>query len=384
MSDRENNTDKMGLDRELEPSRESEPRRSPGAQSERNKKRGSQRQEEDGDDDTGPPGRKKSKKISNNPNRKQVEQIDPETNEVLRTFDSICQAGKTVGIESSGVGKALTGMLKTAGGFKWRYKGQNEMPLYQRQKRLGLDYKCPDCLGKSSLRKKVEQISKATGRVIEVFDSIAQAAAKLKIAAASISNIANGKEYAGKGCKFHFRFKINDSGCLECARLAAASRTERTKNDRKGPRNGKAVAKIDTATGKVVETYESCCAAARKTHIHPTSIAKVANPHFPQAMAGGFTWRLKKDSEESLPVATADAARISPNSSQIAKSRSTKKRPVHQVDVETGRIIATFTSRSEAARSLNMKSNNLGHVLAGRSKTAAGYAWKYATKASPG
>jgi hypothetical protein len=57
---------------------------------------------------------------------------------------------------------------------------------------------------------------------------------------------------------------------------------------------------------------------------------------------------------------------------------STKKRPVQQIDAKSGKVLATFPSRSDAARYLNLKSNNIGHVLSGRQATAAGFAWRYA------
>lgn len=43
-------------------------------------------------------------------------------------------------------------------------------------------------------------------------------------------------------------------------------------------------------------------------------------------------------------------------------------------------MIASFTSLIEAAKQTNIKRTNIGNNLAGVSKTAGGYIWKYKQK----
>lgn len=50
---------------------------------------------------------------------KRVAQIDPETDEVLRVYDSVSQALRETGITN--IGNAANGRHETAGGYKWKF-----------------------------------------------------------------------------------------------------------------------------------------------------------------------------------------------------------------------------------------------------------------------
>lgn len=56
----------------------------------------------------------------------QIIQIDKDTNEIIKEWESLTIAGKELGILSSSISSCLTGRFKTAGGFKWRYKNEPE------------------------------------------------------------------------------------------------------------------------------------------------------------------------------------------------------------------------------------------------------------------
>ena len=52
--------------------------------------------------------------------------------------------------------------------------------------------------------------------------------------------------------------------------------------------------------------------------------------------------------------------------------------PVRQIDINTNKVIQTFCSANEAARSLGKtKGNHITEVCKGKGKTAYGYAWEY-------
>ena len=57
----------------------------------------------------------------NNPTSKQVVQIDPTTNKVIKVWGSIKQAEKQEGFKHSAISKCCKGKLKTHKGFKWMY-----------------------------------------------------------------------------------------------------------------------------------------------------------------------------------------------------------------------------------------------------------------------
>ena len=54
-------------------------------------------------------------------NQKKVEMLDPETGEVLRSFDSITEASKELSINSSNISMVCKGTRKRAGAYGWRY-----------------------------------------------------------------------------------------------------------------------------------------------------------------------------------------------------------------------------------------------------------------------
>ena len=54
-------------------------------------------------------------------NCKCVEQIDLETDQVLRIYPSIIAAANFMGVDQSSISECCTGKQQTCGGFKWRY-----------------------------------------------------------------------------------------------------------------------------------------------------------------------------------------------------------------------------------------------------------------------
>ena len=64
-----------------------------------------------------------SKALKGKVNRfKRVEQIDKNTLEVIRAWDSLSEVERQLNISASSISKACKGKRKTAGGYKWRYK----------------------------------------------------------------------------------------------------------------------------------------------------------------------------------------------------------------------------------------------------------------------
>lgn len=53
---------------------------------------------------------------------KKVHQIDIETGEILKTFDSITEAGNSFGIKNPwGIGQACLRKYQSSRGYKWKY-----------------------------------------------------------------------------------------------------------------------------------------------------------------------------------------------------------------------------------------------------------------------
>ena len=64
-----------------------------------------------------------SKAMKGNVNgTKRVEQIDKNTLEVIKVWDSLSEVERQLNISASGISNVCKGKRKTAGGYKWRYK----------------------------------------------------------------------------------------------------------------------------------------------------------------------------------------------------------------------------------------------------------------------
>lgn len=57
-----------------------------------------------------------------NSRSKKVEQYSITDNQLIQTFDSLTEAGKSIGISYVNISKCIHGKYKTAGGFIWKYK----------------------------------------------------------------------------------------------------------------------------------------------------------------------------------------------------------------------------------------------------------------------
>lgn len=59
---------------------------------------------------------------------------------------------------------------------------------------------------------------------------------------------------------------------------------------------------------------------------------------------------------------------------RVGKSNS---KPIQQLDLKTGLIIATYPSLTEASLSIGIHWSTISNVAKGRGKTAGGYGWRY-------
>lgn len=55
----------------------------------------------------------------------------------------------------------------------------------------------------------------------------------------------------------------------------------------------------------------------------------------------------------------------------------TFRKPVNQIDLESGEILGTFPSAAEAAKHVGCNGSDITHCCRGKHKTCKGYGWKY-------
>lgn len=119
-----------------------------------------------------------------------VEMIDPNTNQVILTFSSICEAGRyKEEWQSSTINAAVLGRKNSAYGYYWREKGDNNkefQPLFRNKRKIG-------------------QFDKQ-GNKINEFNSIAEANRSLgkKSNHSGISNVLKGKAKTALGYIWYY------------------------------------------------------------------------------------------------------------------------------------------------------------------------------------
>lgn len=114
-----------------------------------------------------------------------------------------------------------------------------------------------------------------------------------------------------------------------------------------------------TLDGKFFNEYESINAGAAATDTNRGDIGKVLRGKI--KFANGLIW--SKEKVDSVPPI------------RTGKNGAT---PVKQIDKNTGEVIQIFSSQSEAARTLGLKSScGISDCCVGRHKTCAGFRWEF-------
>ena len=115
------------------------------------------------------------------------------------------------------------------------------------------------------------------------------------------------------------------------------------------------VNKIDINTGEIIETYDSVRGAARVNGIDNSDLSKICRN---SGVANGYRWEYTGNQYE-------------------VKDYSPKM--INQIDLETGAIVNTYPSISEAARAINGDTSYISKVCSGKQKSSKGYGCEYAT-----
>ena len=102
-----------------------------------------------------------------NKNEKVLLQIDIKTDKEINRFISVTEAGKTLGIDPSGISKVCNGKSKSCGGFKWMYEDNLEVK-YEKIEKTTYSYK----YGEKSNKFKYKNEEDAYNDALEVFNKI--------------------------------------------------------------------------------------------------------------------------------------------------------------------------------------------------------------------
>lgn len=132
--------------------------------------------------------KKKLSKAMKGKGAKRVKQIDPESGEVVKIWDSETEACEFYKGNPGLISDAIKRNSLTKG-YYWKFEDDNT-PLIKK---------------KNPLNKEVEQIDKKTLEVIKVWDSLSEVERLLNISASNISNVCKGKRKTAGG--FIWRMK---------------------------------------------------------------------------------------------------------------------------------------------------------------------------------
>lgn len=204
--------------------------------------------------------------------------------------------------------------------------------------------------------KSVQQLDKYTGEVLATFESIIGASAALGVGSAGISAVCTGKVKTAGG--FAWKHKDDDSYIFTAF------------YDQSVKGNSKSVQKLDRYTGSVLKTFKSISAASREEGILHSGITRSCASK--TRSAGGYKWKYADDEDYIFtPFKVRSCTR-----SCDRPARDWYTKCVQQLDKNTGGIISTFESTVDASKVTNVGRSNIANVLAGKNKTAGGFAWK--------
>ena len=254
-----------------------------------------------------------------------VEQVDPFTGKVLKTYPSVKDAGehfigKTA--PNHNIKRVCEGKASSFANYFWRYQGSDASP--------------PENM---IINKEIEQICVDTGMVLKTFPTGVSVAGLLGRSRQYISLVLNN-EYGGGIIDGHFwRYKGTSAMPPH-------------------PKPTTTIEKICPTTAEVLETYNSFEAAAKSVSRHPHSIKLAVADKTKQC--GGYHWRIKGEAF----VAKLD------------NKRSTKKVRVEKLSLETGEVLETFGSMNAAAKDAGCSNFAMHRAIGLGGAALKGYFWR--------
>ena len=124
--------------------------------------------------------------------------------------------------------------------------------------------------GNNPSASKVEKVDPITNTVLEVYDSIKEAALITGIRASAISSVCSSKTRQRLAGSYFWRYYGTDEKYT-------------------GPNNIRPVLQLDAKSGNILNTFDSATDAGKKLNLDSSSIIKVCKNK--RKTAGGFKWR---------------------------------------------------------------------------------------------
>ena len=260
--------------------------------------------------------------------------------ETGQIFDSIQQAADFVGINYNSISAVAHGRNQSSAGFHWEFVDKEKESSRP---------KCPVKEVSDDTRKKHCKAVRCveTG---QIFESVGAAAKFASVRQPNISSVLYGKQTTAGG--YHWEFVNPESKCDdEISKNLSRGRTGSKHSDETIAKLSKPVRCVET--GRI---FPSIKCAAESNGTISVNISKVLLGQ--RLTAGGFHW---------------EYVNVQPARQNVRKSHREGK-AVRCIETQE-----VFRTISEAAAHFGIVHSSIGHVLAGRTKTAGGYHWEYLT-----
>ena len=246
-------------------------------------------------------------------------------------------ASRALGLRLNGVHRALRDPYRRHHGYLFWYSDHGHT-FEAYQKRVRNTAKARGDSFKAAIQVGVQQLEPTTGRVIAEFPSVTEAAGD-KFNPSWICAACKGKAALAHG----FRWQYADPALRHTPKVHR-------------PRT-RGVHRVDAATGEVLATYQPI-ASAKAEGYDPGEITKVARGKLKHHK--GFHW-VYTDAENNTPT----------------RSHVRQGKPVHQIDRQTGEIIATFEKMSDATEH-GFTIPGICNAIRGGISHHKGFKWEYA------
>ena len=251
----------------------------------------------------------------------------------IEHYLSIKEAGIKNNVRRPHISSCLINDRHIAGGFIWIRNLYRDLTK--------------DELLKYTSYKKVYQYD-LDGNFINEFQSIIDAANKLKIVKSGIWSVLSNYENIKRYKNFIFSYEKSD-------KIKSYKKVEHSKS--------KKVYQYDL-DGNFLNEYYSANQASKETNTTCTGICSCCLKQPKYYSAGGYIWRY------------ADNVK---NKNKLSKKEikiPTKEKKVYQYDLN-GNFMKEYKSITEASKNVKIKHGTLCMCLNGFSKTSGGYIWKY-------
>jgi hypothetical protein len=344
-----------------------------------------------------------------------IEQICLQTGKLLQRFDSVSEAAKLTGFNYS---KIRASMGQVSDGFFWRVEGSTALPSHLEEPThanvfVEGEYNARKCARSSMYRPpgrpgmKIEQICLQTGKLLQRFDSISEAAKltgfnffKHSKSRASMGQVSDG-----------FFWRVEGSTALPSHLEEPTPATVTQKSPHAA--HLVEISTHFTSSPSVVPTPSvGACAAnvlqatiqksPHAAHLVETSTHFTSSPNVVPTPSVGASAGKLSHLEEPTPAnvlqATTQksphAAHLVETSTPFTSSPSVVPRPsvgasagkpVEKYCVKTGRLLARFESIAEAALSVGVAPANIMAVVSSlkTSKMCMAFGWRHAASADP-